>query len=83
MRHQKAIGDRTDKARSILVGLSTRMVGLLKKLPPHLIVSRGVKRCSDCNQAFPVDSKPSLSTAFKKHILETHRSATPAGTVRK
>jgi hypothetical protein len=50
---------------------------ITKKLPPHLVESRGVKRCSECNQAFSVDSALSLSAAFRKHLTEIHKPAQP------
>ena len=43
-------------------------------LPPHLIESKGVKRCSVCMHPFDADSKPSLSAVFKEHVMEVHRS---------
>lgn len=48
------------------------MTGL--SLPPHLIQQGNVKRCSACNHPFPLDVKPSLSRAFRKHVEEVHRS---------
>jgi hypothetical protein len=43
-------------------------------LPPHLVESRGgVNLCSACLQAFDADSKPSISVAFKNHVLDVHR----------
>jgi hypothetical protein len=48
-------------------------------LPPYLVESRGVKRCSRCQHPFDADSKPSLSTAFKRHVLEVHRAKEAAG----
>ena len=45
-----------------------------KLLPPHLVELGGVKRCSHCQQRFDADSKPSISTAFKKHVLDIHRA---------
>jgi hypothetical protein len=44
-----------------------------KPLPPNLIEAHGVKRCSVCLQTFDADSKPSISVAFEKHVLEVHR----------
>jgi hypothetical protein len=46
-------------------------------LPPYLIESNGTKRCSKCSTAFNADSKPSVSAAFKEHVIEVHRSANP------
>jgi hypothetical protein len=46
--------------------------------PPHLIFSNGISRCSTCNKAFPLDSKPTLSAVFGKHIAEVHKSAKQA-----
>jgi hypothetical protein len=42
-------------------------------LPPYLIASHGVKLCSVCRHAFGADSKPSIGSAFKKHVLDLHR----------
>ena len=50
------------------------MLPLHKPLPPHLIDSRDVKRCSVCLLPFDANSKPSISAAFKKHIHEVHRA---------
>lgn len=46
-------------------------------LPPHLIHSRGMKRCSVCLKAFPDDAKPSVSQAFRKHLDEEHSKRQP------
>ena len=43
-------------------------------LPPHLVRDGNEKRCSACNHRFPIDAKPSLSKAFRKHVEEVHRS---------
>ena len=48
-------------------------------LPPYLTASHGSKCCSLCHQSFPADSKPSISTAFKQHVLEVHRAKQEAG----
>ena len=43
-----------------------------KQLPPHLIEIDGKKCCSACKRPFDMDSKPSLSAAFKTHVLSEH-----------
>jgi hypothetical protein len=45
----------------------------IKKLPPHLIDDRGVKRCSVCKMPFLPDAQPSLSKAFAEHVIKAHR----------
>jgi hypothetical protein len=54
-------------------GISTKV------LPPYLVEARGVKRCSHCQHPFDADSKPSLSAAFKKHVLDLHRAKQGVG----
>jgi hypothetical protein len=49
-------------------------------LPPHLIESNGVNRCSICKNAFTLDSKPTMNAAFRKHVAEVHKSAKQATT---
>ena len=44
------------------------------KFPPHLIDSRGVKRCSVCRMPFRADSQPSIIKAFAAHVLKAHGS---------
>ena len=51
-------------------------------LSPHLIESKGVKRCSVCKHPFDADSRPSLSAAFKRHVIEVHKSAMPREAVK-
>lgn len=43
-------------------------------LPPYLIQQGATKRCSACNHPFPLDVKPSLSRAFRRHVEEVHRT---------
>ena len=49
-------------------------LGMPRVLPAHLIESRGLNRCSLCAISFDASSKPSISAAFKKHVLEVHRA---------
>jgi hypothetical protein len=58
----------------IVEGSSAQVPPPHNGLPPYLITSRGVKRCSVCQQPFEADSKPSMSAAFKKHVLNVHRA---------
>lgn len=44
-------------------------------LPPYLVQHGNKKLCSACNHPFPLDAKPSLSRAFRKHVEEIHRSS--------
>lgn len=42
-------------------------------LPPHLAERNESKCCSACGQQFSIDSEPTLSVAFRRHVLEVHR----------
>jgi hypothetical protein len=42
------------------------------RLPPHLTERGGVKICSECKKVFPIESVPTLSQAFRTHVLTAH-----------
>jgi len=45
----------------------------LPVLPPHLIEQNGKKVCSACRQEIHKASQPSLSQAFRTHVIEKHK----------
>jgi hypothetical protein len=45
---------------------------VIKPLPPHLIESNGQQVCSLCKEPFGSDVQPSLSFAFRKHVIGVH-----------
>ena len=63
--HKKA-QDAIDHAREVREGKKAA-------LPPRLIASGEVQRCSVCGYPFPADVRPSMSVAFAEHLLKAHQ----------